>query len=114
MGPIAINLTHSGVHLKYLMMTRYLHNEAWMASFSLWYSFNYIILIYMVFSKHCFIFHEYTFLNHFHLLVSFKNIYINSMLALFPFFSNNQFFSLYGLRTCHLFGLGEDGFDLKN
>ena len=59
------------VHLEYLMMTGYLYNEAWMASFSLWYSFSYIILILHGLSKHCFIFHKYTFLNHFHLLASF-------------------------------------------
>ena len=71
MGPIAINLTHHGVHLKYFMMTGYLYNEAWMASFSLWYCFSYIILILHGPSKHCFIFHKYKFLNHFHLFVSF-------------------------------------------
>ena len=33
------------------------------------------------------------------------------MLSLFLFFLNSQLFSLYGLRTHHIFGLGEDGFE---
>ena len=74
MGPIVTSLTHSGVNLKYLMMTRYIYNEASMPSFS--YGILSIILLSLSMVFLCtVIFHKYTSLNHLPLLANFSFLY---------------------------------------
>ena len=70
---------------------------------------SYTIIIHIVFLR-IVIFYESTYLNHLHLLVSIPFPYKNNnnMLELFVNYSEiNQFF-FDGLRTRHIFGLGED------
>ena len=110
MGPIAINITPSGVNL-HIFWWQYIFKirHGWLPFPVAFFWLYYLHLSGL--SKHCYVFHEYTYLNHFHLLIGFPfsyKIIITWSKYLFSSYGTINSSLLYGLRTHHIFGLGED------